>query len=140
MQDVFANLKRLPLPDGEFAVFGSGPLIIRGVIEETNDLDVICRGSAWTAVQEIGSLQFNDDYGVEIVTLFDGRVTFGNKWGIGNLDVDELIDEAEYFEDLPFVKLKHVIDYKMIRKSEKDLQHIEAFKQSEFFAPLVEMD
>jgi hypothetical protein len=85
-------------------------------------------------------LQFNDDYGVEIVTLFDGKVTFGNKWGIGDFNVDELIDDADHFDGLPFVKLKHVIEYKLIRKSKKDVQHIESFRQSKYFAPLHKID
>jgi hypothetical protein len=131
VQDLFEYLKLLSLPDGDYAVFGSGPLIVRGVIAPTNDLDVICRRLAWERVQEIGTLQFNDDYGVEIVTLFDGKVTFGNKWGIGDFNVDELI---------PFVKLKHVIEYKLIRKSKKDVQHIESFRQSKYFAPLHKID
>jgi hypothetical protein len=140
VQDLFEYLKLLSLPDGDYAVFGSGPLIVRGVIAPTNDLDVICRRLAWERVQEIGTLQFNDDYGVEIVTLFDGKVTFGNKWGIGDFNVDELIDDADHFDGLPFVKLKHVIEYKLIRKSKKDVQHIESFRQSKYFAPLHKID
>jgi hypothetical protein len=49
-------------------------------------------------VQKFRTLQFNDDYGVEIVILFDGKVTFGNKWGIGHFNVDELIDDASLRE------------------------------------------
>jgi hypothetical protein len=58
--------------------------------------------------------------------MADGALTFGTKWGIGNFDVDELIATAEVLEGLPFVRLEHVIGYKKIRSSEKDIQHLEA--------------
>jgi hypothetical protein len=130
----------MQLPDGDFAVFGSGPLIVRGIIRATNDLDVVCRGVAWDKVREMGSLQFNDDYGVEIVTISDGRVTFGNRWGIGNFDVNMLIDGAEFINGLPFVELKHVVEYKRERASDKDLRHIELLQQTKYFGLAVETD
>jgi hypothetical protein len=126
---LFDDLIKLDLPKDDYAVFGSGPLIVRGIIPASNDLDVVCRGAAWEKVKTIGTLQYNDDYDVEIVTLFDGRVTFGNKWGIGNFDVDDLIDGAEYIYELPFVRLEHVVEYKLIRVSAKDLSHIDALKR-----------
>lgn len=107
-------------------------MIVRGIIPPTNDLDVICRGAAWESVKEIGTLHFNDEYGVEIVALFDGRVTFGNKWGIGDFDVDELIDNAEAIDGLPFVRLEHVVAYKKNRGSAKDRHHIELLERSNF--------
>ena len=89
VQVLFNVLKRLDLPKYDFAVFGSGPLIVRGIIAATNDLDIICRGAAWTKVKKIGTLQYNDDYDAEIVTFHDGQMTFGNSWGIGSFDVEE---------------------------------------------------
>ena len=44
---LFGLLRSLDLPMGDFAVFGSGPLIVRGIIEAANDLDVVSRGRAW---------------------------------------------------------------------------------------------
>lgn len=140
LKDLFSSVKRLKLPQGDFAVFGSGPLIIRGIIPATNDLDIICRGAAWEEVKNIGTLQYNDDYDVEIVTLFSGRVTFGNKWGIAEFDVDVLIDGAEYIDELPFVQLRHVVAYKTQRASAKDMLHIESLRQSKYSVLVNETD
>jgi hypothetical protein len=85
-------------------------------------------------------LQFNDDYGVEILTLFNGPVTFGNSCEIADLDVGNLIDDAEPINELPSVTPKHVIEYKLIRESKKELRHIELFKQRKYFAPFHEID
>jgi hypothetical protein len=109
MHELFDFLKSLQLPTGDFAVFGSGPLIVRGIIPITNDLDVICRGSTWEEVQKIGTF-------------------------------DELIDCAEYIEELPFVRLKHVVEYKLHRGSAKDMLHIESLRQSKYFAMINKTD
>jgi hypothetical protein len=52
-------------------------------------------------VQEIEALQYNDAYDVAIITVSDWSMTFGNSWGIANFDVDDLIDGAEYIDNVP---------------------------------------
>ena len=110
-------------------MFGSGPLIVRGVIEATNDLDIICRGAAWERVQEIGEISSFDDAN-ECVNLLDGRITFGVTWKYGEFDLDELIDTAEIIDDLPFVTLKHVTAYKEAADRPKDREHLALLRRS----------
>lgn len=124
------ELKRLNLVPGDYAVFGSGPLIVRGIIAATNDLDVICRGRAWEQVKTLGEGRYDRQYDVEMVELLDGQLTFGTKWGIGDFDVNELIEEAELIEGVPFVRLEHVIAYKRQRSSDKDMQHLHKLEQA----------
>ena len=128
---LFDRVKSLNLPAGDFAIFGSGPLIVRGIIPASNDLDIICRGQAWERVKAIGELEYLSKYDVTIVTMCGGRLTFGSKWAIGEFDIDELIDGAEEIDGLPFVRLEHVTNYKKISKRPKDLRHIEALKASQ---------
>lgn len=123
---LFEQLRQLNLSPQAYAVFGSGPLAIRGLIPLTHDLDVICREEVWNVVSQIGSVEYLSEYDVSVVTMADGALTFGTKWGIGNFDIDELIATAEIIDELPFVRAKHVIAYKKIRSSEKDLLHLAA--------------
>ena len=125
---LFDRVKRLNLPVSDFAIFGSGPLIVRGIIPASNDLDIICRGQAWETVKAIGVLEYLSKYDVTVVTMCGGRLTFGTKWAIGEFDIDELIDGAEEIDGLPFVRLEHVTSYKEISKRPKDLRHIEALR------------
>ncbi len=125
---LFDQLKGLNLPAGDFAIFGSGPLVVRGIIPASNDLDILCRRLAWKTVREIGELEYLSDYDVTIVTMCDGRLTFGTEWGIGNFDIDALIDSAEVIDGLPFVRLEHVACYKGIIKRPKDLEHLQALE------------
>ncbi len=132
MRGHFKIVRDLNLPAGDFAIFGSGPLIIRELITGSNDLDIICRGAAWEKVQSLGQVKYLPEYDVSIVAIGGDDITFGNQWGIGNPDIDALIDDAEMIEDLPFVQLRHVIDYKLLRASRKDLSHIEILEKAGF--------
>ncbi len=125
---LFDRVKSLNLSAGDFAIFGSGPLVVRGIIPASNDLDILCRRQAWKTVQKIGDREYLSDYDVTIVTMCDGRLTFGTQWGIGNFDIDELIDSAEEIDGLPFVPLEYVASYKEIRKRPKDLEHLQALE------------
>ena len=122
--ELFDCLRSLGLPDGEYAVFGSGPLIVRGVIEATNDLDVVSRGAAWERACELGELVTLVEYDVDVVSFLDGAITIGRSWAYGDVDIDEVIDTAEVIDGLPFVRLEHVAAYKKIAGRPKDLEHL----------------
>lgn len=127
---LFDHLKALQLPSGEFAVFGSGPLLVRGIITDSPDLDVIVRSDAWDDLaRDHGSRrtrEFDVDL-IEITRLVGGSprvLSFGREWRIGDVDVDALIDDAEMIDDLPFVRLHHVLAYKRLLGRPKDLEHL----------------
>ena len=128
--DLFAALRSLELPAGDFAVFGSGPLIIRGIIEATNDVDVISRGAAWDRACEIGELAYLAEHAVEVVSFFGGAITVGTSWAYGEFDIDCLIDTAEVIHGLPFVQLRYVVRYKEIAARPKDLTHLRLLETS----------
>jgi hypothetical protein len=123
--NLFDLLRSLHLAEGEYAVFGSGPLIVRGVIEPTNDLDIVSRGIAWATAAAAGELVELREHGVTVVSLFDGAITVGTEWAIGDFDVDELIDTAEMIDGIPFARLEHVVAYKRLAGRPKDLEHLE---------------
>ena len=128
VEPLFDYLRSLELPTEHFAIFGSGPFIIRGWVQGTNDLDVICRDGAWDQACRSGVVSHDERYDVSLASHCNGRVTFGTSWGIGDFDVDELIDTAEIINGLPFVLVQHVVEYKRLRSSPKDLLHLEQFK------------
>lgn len=128
----FDVVRKLKLPKGEFAIFGSGPLIVRGLIAGSNDLDVLCRGEAWQVAQRIGRVTVLEDYKVTVATICNEQISFGTQWGIGDPDVNMLIDEAEMIDGLPFVHMRHVIAYKQIRRSTRDMRHLEILGKNGF--------
>jgi hypothetical protein len=131
---LFDRLRQLDLPPQDYAIFGSGPLVVRHIIPSCHDLDVLCRREAWEIVKRRGALKYLPEYDVTVASLCDGAITFGTKWGIGNFDVNELIDTAEIIDSLPFVRLDHVVAYKIIRSSANDLLHLQALEASGIIA------
>jgi hypothetical protein len=123
---LFDRLRSLDLDTRDFAVFGSGPLAIRKIIPTCSDLDIICRGEVWRAVQAKGDVEYLPDYDVSVAKMYDGAISFGTCWGIGTFDIDELIDTAEMIDELPFVRLEYVVRYKTIRASDTDKNHLQA--------------
>ncbi len=114
----------MALPTGHYAIFGSGPLLAKGIIDSVNDLDVICRGPAWERACELGDLVPLEGTDVTIVSTHEGAITFGRSWAYGSVDLADLIATAEMIEGLPFVRMEHVIEYKTIAGRPKDLAHL----------------
>jgi hypothetical protein len=127
------KVAHLGLPAGEFAVFGSGPLLVRKVIDQVNDIDILCRGAAWSYAQARGHKEHLDEYDIDIVSIDNGLITLGQSWGYGNFNVDELIDSADVIDGLPFVRLEYVVAYKRIANRPKDHAHLQALRTSGFW-------
>ncbi len=124
---LFDRLRMLDLPIGQYAVFGSGPLAVRGLLDELGDLDVICRGPTWEMVRQLGKVVMQGED--ETIDLGNG-LTFGTSWAYGDFDIDALIDDAEFIKGLPFVQLDAVVEFKRLAGRDKDLEHISLMEES----------
>lgn len=123
--ELFLNLDSLGLPPADYAIFGSGPMVVRGLKDSLNDIDIIARGPAWTKAAKISKpVETRMKFG-QTVSLFDGGIEIYNGWPpAGRWDIDKLIDEADVFEGVKFVKLDEVAAWKNIRQREGDLEDI----------------
>lgn len=101
----FGQLLSLHMPTGDFAIAGSGPLYIRGLIDELGDLDVIARRDAWDIATAHGEPVRVDYSTAQVVRLFGGHIEILDAWFPEVWPVDELIDNADVFEGLRFVAL-----------------------------------
>ncbi len=122
MHPYVRELFELDLPAGDWALFGSGPLLMRGWIDTVNDLDVISRGAAWETAQRIGRKHLLED-GAVIYEIGTG-VTIGCSWAYGDFSIDELIDTAEIIDEIPCVRLEHVVAFKKLADRPKDRVHL----------------
>ncbi|MHB8831313.1 MAG: hypothetical protein ACYC44_04335 [Patescibacteria group bacterium] len=117
------ELKQLNLPSKQYAIFGSGPLAIRG-IREARDVDVLVKKDLWDSLAKIYPPNEKGN------GLMIGHVELFSKWEPFDLNVDELIDTAETIENLPFVRMEYVIEWKKHvsrDKDKKDLGLIEEY-------------
>jgi hypothetical protein len=121
---LLGEVRALGLPAGNFVLFGSAPLLVRGIVPPTGDVDVLARGPAWEAARALGPTVRLPHHEVDVVRLLDGRIEIGTVWGIGDVDVDDLIDSAEVIDGLPFAGLAHVRAYKEVAGRAKDREHL----------------
>jgi hypothetical protein len=121
---LLGEVRALGLPAGNFVLFGSAPLLVRGIVPPTGDVDVLARGPAWEAARALGPTVRLPHHEVDVVRLLDGRIEIGTVWGIGDVDVDDLIDSAEVIDGLPFAGLAHVRAYKEVADRPKDREHL----------------
>ena len=118
------ELSSLNLPAGKFAIFGSGPMSVRG-IRESEDLDIIVKQDAWDflANKYPASLHSNP------TCLKIGNVEVYKDWLELSDRIDEMIDSAETIANFPFVRLKYVVEWKTQFGREKDLKDIELIQK-----------
>jgi hypothetical protein len=117
---LFGKLRALELPAQHYAVFGSGPLAVRGLIEHISDLDVVARGPAWRKAAALGPVGVASG-GDQVVRLEGGTIEIFDGW-LG-WDTDAIIDGAETIEGLPFARLEEVQAFKLHHGRPKDLEH-----------------
>lgn len=55
--ELFGKIRALGLPIGDYAIFGSGPLAVRGLMPGARDLDVVARGTAWERWRRLGPVR-----------------------------------------------------------------------------------
>jgi hypothetical protein len=124
---LFDRLRALELTPGEYAIFGSGPIAVRGLISKLGDLDVIVKDATWDRVKGLGEVvRYGEDETVDLGT----GLSFGRSWGYGHFDIDQLIDDAEIINGLPFVRLSAVIEFKRLAGRPKDLEHIALIEEA----------
>ena len=118
------RLRGLGLPNGVWALHGSGPLLLRGWIDEVGDLDIVCRGPAWDRARQIGEVVVLEPDGVDIVSIDGSSISIGRSWRYGETTIDEYIDTAEEIDGIPCVRLEHIVAYKRIADRPKDRAHL----------------
>lgn len=122
MDQLLSELKKLNLPQKEYAIFGSGPLAIRK-IREINDLDIIVKPELWKKLAAQYPAEDDQVIHLMLIEIF-------KDWRPWFKDVHQLIDSAEIIHHFPFVKLEYILKWKKMmnrKKDQKDILLIEKF-------------
>lgn len=122
------ELKKFNLPDGEYAIFGSGPMAVRE-IRESDDLDVAVLDYLYKELlqifpektkigkggKEIKYIEVND---IEIAPASEALYD----------EPEQTIKRAELIEGCRFLRLEDLIAWKEKLGREKDFKDIELIK------------
>jgi hypothetical protein len=120
-KDLILELKNLNLPPDQFAIFGSGPLGIRG-LKESNDLDIIVKEDLWNELSKKYPVQ-NE----KLITI--GEIEFYKHWKPWYDNTDFLIDTADIIDGIRFVKLEQVLKWKKEYNREKDIADVKLIEE-----------
>ena len=138
---LITEFKKLNLPVKEYAIFGSAPLAIRN-LRDSRDLDIFVSEKLfkeYKTKKEWKLEEFNRD-GREVKMLKKGEIELYPKWGPGEWDIQEIIDNAEIIDGISFACLKDFIKWKKISGREKDQKDLELIKKSSSIANLQRSD
>jgi hypothetical protein len=103
---------QLELDHRDFVIFGSGPLLAHGLRHHIRDLDIVARGATWQRVSQRGCPGAGSINGAPMALFWDGLIQFSRGWVSDDWDADDLIDQAEIIQGLPFARLTDVLAYK----------------------------
>lgn len=115
------ELQALNLPQDSFAIFGSGPIAVRG-LRDAKDLDIVVRKDVW---DELAKKYPKNEKGTGLQI---GNIEAFDQWSPWFDDPNMLIDTAEIIDGLPFVRLEHVVAWKKAMGREKDIKDLELIK------------
>ncbi len=126
-EELIKKVRDLNILPGEFAIFGSGPMAVRG-LKEANDLDVIVTKKVYDDFKKRRDWVEKSFNGGEKYYLEQDKIELWNDWGPGEWNIPQLIKTAEIIDALPYVNLKTVLQWKERNKRPKDLIDIEKIK------------
>jgi len=112
------ELLALNLSSEDFAIFGSGPMVIRGM-RENDDIDAIAREGAWKKLADKYPENVKSDKEIVI-----GKLSIFRNWLPWFSDVEELIDSADIIDGVRYVKLENVKKWKEAYGRTKDLEDV----------------
>jgi hypothetical protein len=113
-------LTNLRLPTNDYVIFGSGPLLAHGLRTDIGDLDIVARGTAWDICASLHQPQpALSGYG-SMIRLYGGALEIVDRWISPLWDTDQLIDNAQVIDGLPFASLIDVVASKWATDRPKD--------------------
>lgn len=129
-EKLITDVKSLNLPAGGYALFGSAPIIVRGIREASHDIDIVVKQNVWDEYKgKPGWITRPMQDGDEYLEWEDHNIELWRTWGPGEWDVDQIIDEAEMIDGLAYVQLQTVLDWKKRNGRPKDLKDIALIKE-----------
>ena len=126
--ELIQRVQGLNIPAGTFAIFGSGPMAIRG-LKEPNDIDIVVTKETYEIFRSKDGWDEKTYNGREKHYLEKDGVELWNSWGPGDWDITQLISTAEMIDGLPYVTIDHVLAWKERNSRPKDMADITKIKE-----------
>lgn len=114
------QLKKLKLSLNQYAIFGSGPMAIKG-IRESEDLDIVVKDVLYKKLLKKYKETKSGQIKIGKIDIFSPKTAL-----IDN--PEKVIDRAETIQGFKFIRLDDLIKWKQKMGRKKDLEDIELIK------------
>ena len=117
-------INKLNLPIGEYSVLSSGSLVIRGIYDRANDLDLHVTDKCFEYIKDNYSVHFNDE-----------KHEYNNPlYAFDDMDIDFFVMPLsdmhfDYVDGIPVQDIKEILDFKINRNLPKDQEPIKKIKE-----------
>lgn len=120
------ELKELNLPQGKYAVWGSGPLAIRD-LRENKDIDLVVSLDLWNKLDK--KYPRDPENSKKAITLSENITAFNSRLLYEKLNLKK---DVEFIDNTPFIKLEKILEgkkkYYRIKKRKKEYVDIKLIK------------
>lgn len=101
-------------------------MLIRG-LKDGRDVDVVVTNDIFEEYKQKEGWLLKP-HNLDWFLSKDG-IELWNTWRPGDWDINELIRNAEFIDDLPFVPLETTLKWKFMMGREKDLEHAQIIRE-----------
>lgn len=126
------TLDSLSLPDnkGSYAIFGSGPMAIRG-LKEAHDLDVVISPIIWNSLIKKGHKTSIAPSGTQRILIVDSsgnELELMKEWSMG-VNAEEILKSSENIKGHWYGSLELLLKWKKNMNRPKDLEDIRTIEE-----------
>lgn len=115
------ELRNLNLPVSQYAVFGSGPLAIRG-LRENNDIDIVVSPDLF---HKLSKEYPNRGHGLALSQNVDAFVN----WDFVSMKPEDILSHSEIIDGISFAKMELVLELKKRMNRDKDISDIKLIEE-----------
>ncbi|TMQ84370.1 hypothetical protein ETD83_40895 [Actinomadura soli] len=130
---LLAVVSELDLPVDDFLIAGSAPLLVHGLRDQIQDLDLVARGSAWEKIVRTHSpIKAPFDDALKVDWRFeDTSIEVLNCWFPARFGwtVDYLISSADVIEGVNFMSLQLTLIWKNYLSRDKDTADVSIIRR-----------
>lgn len=117
------TLKSLNIPKEEFVIYGSAPMVLRGLKEKNNDLDVLVKDSLWEKLSVKYPNNINGDY----IDVNGVSFTHNGKDFLG--DTEDVINKSEIIDGYHILSLAETKKWKEKVGGERHLNDVKIIEE-----------
>jgi hypothetical protein len=128
--EIVKEVKSLELPDGQYVVFGSGPMQVHG-IRESDDIDILVLPELYKSLKQQGwpEKRWKPPYPSDYLYKGNFQIVYNWNYGEYNPDPEQLIEQSEIIQGIPFARLEEVLRWKRVLGREKDQRDIKLIEE-----------